>query len=192
MKMATWRTCFLGGALAAFAATGGFAQQGALVPSAKTGSSARQTNNRVAAKTDWSVFVASSPTECWVVSAPKKSLNTRGGRKVSVRRGNILLFVSDRPGSGVKDEVSFTGGYPFAKKSVVTLKIRDASFDLFVDGEWAWSASAADDKKIVAKLKKGTTAVLTGHSKRGTKTVDTFSLLGFTAARAEAQKRCSG
>ncbi len=26
--------------------------------------------NRVAAKTDWSVFVEDDPTECWSVSAP--------------------------------------------------------------------------------------------------------------------------
>ena len=38
--------------------------------------------NRVAAKTDWSVFVEDDPTECWSVSAPKETVNTRGGRVV--------------------------------------------------------------------------------------------------------------
>jgi len=30
-----------------------------------------QSTNRVAAKTDWSVFVEDNPTECWGVSTPK-------------------------------------------------------------------------------------------------------------------------
>jgi invasion protein IalB len=39
-------------------------------------------------------------------------------------------------------------------------------------------------------LKKGTTAVLTARSGKGTQTVDTFSLRGFTAAMEDAGKRC--
>ena len=76
-----------------------------------------QSSNRVAAKTDWSVFVEADPKECWSVSAPKETVNTRDGREVSVRRGDILLFVTWRPGESVAGEVSFTGGYPFAEGS---------------------------------------------------------------------------
>ena len=46
-----------------------------------------QSTNRVAAQTDWSVFVENDPTECWGVSAPKETVNTRDGRVVAVRRG---------------------------------------------------------------------------------------------------------
>ncbi|PKP62545.1 MAG: hypothetical protein CVT86_07515, partial [Alphaproteobacteria bacterium HGW-Alphaproteobacteria-8] len=49
--------------------------------------------------------------------------------------------------------------------------------------------SAADDQ-IVAAMKRGTDAVLTGVSNRGTTTIDTYSLLGFTAALDEAQRLC--
>ncbi|EEX09341.1 conserved hypothetical protein [Ruegeria lacuscaerulensis ITI-1157] len=147
--------------------------------------------NRVAAKTDWSVFVEDDPTECWSVSAPKETVNTRGGRVVSVRRSDILLFVFYRPKADVKGQVTFTGGYPFAPGSTVNLKIDDNEFELFTEGEWAWPASAADDAKIVTAMKRGTEAVLTARSARGTQTKDTFSLLGFTAAIEEAEKRCT-
>ena len=40
-------------------------------------------------------------------------------------------------------------------------------------------------------MKRGTEAVLTARSERGTQTKDTFSLLGFTAAIEDAEKRCS-
>lgn len=151
-----------------------------------------ESTNRVASETDWSVFVESDPQECWGVSAPKGTVNTRDGREVSVRRGDILLFVTYRPSAGVNGELSFTGGYPFANGSTVTLDIGDASFELFTDGEWAWPASAGDDGRIMTEMKRGVNAVLTGRSSRGTVTKDTFSLLGFTAAAEEAQKRCAG
>ena len=148
--------------------------------------------NRVAAETDWSVFVEDDPTECWSVSSPKQTVNTRDGRVVSVRRGDILLFVTFRPGASVAGELSFTGGYPFASGSTVTLGISGNSFELFTDGEWAWPASAADDARITTAMKRGSEATLRARSSRGTVTEDTFSLLGFTAALEEAGKRCGG
>ena len=147
--------------------------------------------NRVAAKTDWSVFVEEDPAECWSVSAPKETVNTRGGRVVSVRRSDILLFVFYRPTAEVKGQVTFTGGYPFAPGSTVNLGVDGTEFELFTDGEWAWPATAADDAKIVTAMKRGTEAVLTARSERGTQTKDTFSLLGFTAAIEDAEKRCT-
>ncbi|WP_299664427.1 invasion associated locus B family protein [uncultured Ruegeria sp.] len=147
--------------------------------------------NRVAAKTDWSVFVEEDPTECWSVSAPKETVNTRGGRVVSVRRSDILLFVFYRPNAEVKGQVTFTGGYPFAPGSTVNLVVDGGDFELFTDGEWAWPATASDDAKIVTAMKRGSEAVLTARSERGTQTKDTFSLLGFTAAIEDAEKRCT-
>lgn len=157
-----------------------------------SGGFAQDSTNRVDAKTDWSVFVEDNPTECWIVSAPKSVVNTRDGKVVAVNRGDILLFVSFRPGTEVKGELSFTGGYPFNEGSTVNLSVGSASYDLFVDGEWAWPASADEDSKITTSLRRGATATLTATSSRGTKTEDTFSLLGFSAALEEAQKRCSG
>lgn len=152
---------------------------------------AQESDNRVAAKTDWSVFVEDNPKECWGVSAPKETVNTRDGRVVAVRRSDILLFITFRPG-GQGGEVSFTGGYPFAGGSTVTLDIGGTTFELFTEGEWAWSASPQDDAKIITAMKRGADAKLNARSSRGTRTEDTFSLLGFTAAMEEAEQRCSG
>ncbi|WP_424987980.1 invasion associated locus B family protein [Microbulbifer sp. S227A] len=149
-----------------------------------------QSTNRVAAKTDWSVFVESDPKECWSVSAPKETVNTRDGRVVAVRRSDILLFVFYRPGSDVKGQVTFTGGYPFAPGSTVNLNISGNEFELFSEGEWAWPATSADDAKIITAMKRGAEATITARSARGTQTKDTFSLLGFTAALEDAEKRC--
>ena len=153
---------------------------------------AQDSNNRVAAFTDWSVFEAGNPKQCWGVSQPKETVNTRDGRVVAVNRDDILLFVSYIPASNVKGQISFTGGYPFREGSTVELKVGDTRFELFTDNRMAWSASDADDAKIVTALKRGADAILTATSSRGTKTEDTFSLFGFTAAVEEAEKRCGG
>jgi hypothetical protein len=149
-----------------------------------------ESTNRVSAATDWSVFVEDDPTQCWVVSTPRETVNTRDGRVVSVNRGEILMFVSFWPGQERLGEVSFTGGYPFADGSTVSMQIGDAAFELFTDGEMAWAASPQDDQRIITAMKRGADAVLTARSSRGTQTQDTFSLLGFTAAVEDAETRC--
>ena len=165
----------------------------AALMAAGTASQAQETSeNRVAVKTDWNVFVDDNPTECWSVSKPKSSSATKDGRAVSVNRGDVLLFVSFRPASNVKGEVSFSGGYEVRVGSTVKVDISGKSFDLSVSGDTAWPASPADDAKLVAAMKAGSNATVTGISQRsGTTTKDTFSLLGFTAALSEAEKRCS-
>ncbi|HID68852.1 MAG TPA: hypothetical protein EYP31_11500 [Roseibacterium sp.] len=173
--MKTYLAGILAGALA-LSATAVFAQD--------------ESTNRVNAETDWSVFVEDDPTQCWVVSTPSETVNTREGRVVSVRRGEILMFVSFWPGQERLGEVSFTGGYPFADGSTVTMSIGETSFELFSEGEMAWAASPQDDDRIITAMKRGAEASLTARSSRGTQTVDTFSLLGFTAAVEDAEARC--
>lgn len=150
--------------------------------------SAQESTNRVATMTDWNVFTEDSPKECWGVSKPKESVNSRDGQPVSVRRGDILLFVTFRPGK--PGEISFAGGYPFAGGSTVEVSVDGTPYQLFTDGEWAWPGSAEDDAKLLAAMKAGASAVLTARSGKGTETKDTFSLRGFTAAMEDAGKRC--
>ncbi|MEM9972092.1 MAG: invasion associated locus B family protein [Pseudomonadota bacterium] len=158
---------------------------------AATISVAQDASTRVDADTDWAVFADEDPKECWAVTAPKETVNTRDGRTVSVRRGDILLFVTFRPDSNVVAEVSFTGGYPFASGSTATMQIGDATFEMFTEGEYAWPATPEDDRKIVTAMKRGTDAVVTARSSRGTQTQDTFSLLGATAMIESAESRCT-
>lgn len=151
---------------------------------------AQDSTNRVATKTDWSVFTEDKPSkECWGVSSPKESVNSRDGAAVSVKRSDILLFITFRPGQAA-GEVSFTGGYAFAKDSKVDVEIAGQKFQMFSDGEWAWTSGPADDAKLLAALKAGAEASLTAHSAKGTQTKDTFSLKGFSAAMDEAASRC--
>ena len=156
------------------------------------GAAQETSTNRVNAITDWSVFEGQDPRECWAVTTYKESVNTKDGRVVAVTRGEILLMVFYRPGAEVQGQVAFTGGYPFAPGSTVNVNISGTEFEFFTEGEWAWPATPQDDSKIVTAMKRGADAVITARSARGTTTKDTFSLLGFTAAVEDAEKRCSG
>ena len=174
--MGSFKAFGIAGALMALVASGATAQE--------------ESTNQVAAKTAWSVFEDADPKECWAVSSPTETVNTRDGRVVAARRGDILLMTFFRPGAGVKGQVTFTGGYPFAGGSTVNVNIGGQEYEMFTEGEWAWPASTSDDAKIIAAMKRGASAVLTARSSRGTTTKDTFSLSGYTAAFEEAEKRC--
>ena len=148
--------------------------------------------NRVDAKKDWSIFEAGSGGKkvCWIVSQPTASKATRGGKDVEVVRGDIFLMVAVRPGDSVKNEVSFLSGYPFKAKSKVTISVGNNNYTLFTDGENAWTTSGAEDDKLTQAFRRGSKARVKGLSSRGTTTLDTFSLSGFTAALKAARANC--
>ncbi len=141
---------------------------------------------------DWTIYrtIRGDP-ECGVISRPERTVNTKDGQIVDVRRGEILLAVTVLPSGRYRQLVSFQGGYPFASDSVVKMTIGSRSFVLFpgTDGpgrEWAWPEENGDQELIEA-LKSGRDAVITGTSSRGTTTKDTFSLLGITSGLAAAE-----
>ena len=149
---------------------------------------AQETSNVVATEGDWTVFAADSPRECWAVSPPKSTINTKDGQPTEVQRGDIRLYVAYRPGQN--GEVSFTGGYPFAPDSTVEVDVGGRKFNLFTEGESAWTGSPSEDESLIGALRAGSSAVVTGRSSRGTTTKDTFSLSGITAATNTAKERC--
>lgn len=176
MTRARWTIfAFFGAALAAGAA----ASQGA--------------PERVAAHSAWGVFVVGDPRECYVVSEPTSSSARRDGQAVEVNRGDIRLFVRFNPTENIANEVSFTGGYPFSATTPVRVEIGSEGFNLSPGAGdangWAWP-SPEDDAPMVAAMRRGSAAVVTGVSSRGTETVDNFSLAGFTAAVGDAESRC--
>ncbi|HSF92412.1 MAG TPA: invasion associated locus B family protein [Paracoccaceae bacterium] len=147
----------------------------------------------IEAQTDWSVYVDSATKVCFVVSQPTKSEAKRGGQSVTARRGDIRFHIAVIPGINVGGEPSFMAGYPLRTDGSVEVQIKGEKFDMFpdpaVNAEYAWP-DPAQDANIIAAMKKGADAIVTGISARGTTTIDTFSLRGFTAAVEKAQELC--
>jgi hypothetical protein len=144
------------------------------------------------ANRDWAVYADGEGADrmCWILSTPKRSAARRGGSNVRVNRGDIYLTVAHFPASGVRNEVSTVIGYPFREGSSVEVRIGSDSFSMFTQGEKAWLPDAAADSRMVDAMRRGAEATLTGISSRGTTTIDTYSLIGFTAALEEADRLC--
>ena len=151
-----------------------------------------QSDDLVESNKDWSVFARGDGNDkvCWIASSPTNSRALRDGSPVEVRRGDIYLMVSYRPGETVAKEVSFISGYPFKQGSTVEADVGGNGWDMFTVGENAWLSSSDKDAKIVEAFKKGADVKFTGVSSRGTTTIDTFSLLGFTDSVAKAEELC--
>lgn len=135
---------------------------------------------------DWAAAVqgGGKGKVCFAYSAPRKA---EGRYK---RRGPVHAVVSHRPGEGTFDEVSLQAGYPHKGGSAVRVVIGEAGFELFTDGEGAWTRTPEMDRKLVAAMRAGRRMVVTGVSSRGTRTRDTYSLLGFSAAHDAIAREC--
>lgn len=135
---------------------------------------------------DWGAqtFTEGGRTGCSIWSRPQKEEGDY------TRRGAVYAYVTHRPWDKRVSEVSFVAGYTFGKDAEVNVQIGNTRFTLFTDGDTAWSRTAADDKKLVEAMRRGATMVVSGVSSRGTKTTDTYSLLGFSKALDTINEAC--
>lgn len=125
--------------------------------------------------------------QCFMISMPTKWRASKSG----VKRGDIYFMVKTQPRFRIKNQVYTVVGYPLRPGSEVRITIDGRhQFKLFVEGDAAWSYSPQDDKRLVERMKAGSTMVVQGTSSRGTRTTDTYSLSGFTAANNAINKRC--
>ena len=57
-------------------------------------------------------------------------------------------------------------------------------------GRVAWTISEEEDARLIKFMKLGNEMIVRGISSRGTKTIDTYSLKGFSAAFTAIRKVC--
>ena len=135
---------------------------------------------------DWSAyqFTESGNIACYMASVPKKAEGNY------TKRGDVFAIVTHRPAEGRRDEVSFIAGYAYKKDSAVEVKVGEEKFNLFTQDDGAWAPDKEADAALVAAMIKGRDMVVTGMSARGTQTVDTYSLSGFTKAYQAINKAC--
>lgn len=153
---------------------------------------------------DWSVFHSQSGKAkiCYTLAQPKQR------DPDDLKRDPGYAFISERPGEGVRNEVSFIMGFDVGAPSAdaesegkdkkkdktkliaPTAEIGDTSFDLLPKGANLWVKNAAQESALVAEMRKGKTLVVKATSKKGNMTTDTYSLSGFAQAIDRALKDC--
>ena len=135
---------------------------------------------------DWSVlkYGSGKSRSCYIASAPQEET---GNYK---RRGDTFVMVTHRPGEGTRDVFELRAGYSYKKDSAVTVVIDGRKFDLFTQGSTAWAKDDKTDSALARAMIRGRKMTVTGVSMRGTKTVDVYSLSGFTAAYKTIGRDC--
>ena len=112
----------------------------------------------------------------------------------AVRRGDIMLTVSHRPAQNQQNQVSYHAGYPYKGGVPVVVEVERRKFELFtrpeVDPEAAWAQDEAADRALITAMRAGKSLTVKGVSARGTETVDTIPLAGFSRALNEINKAC--
>ena len=149
---------------------------------------------------DWGVYQTKSGKGriCYTLAQPKERLPP------GLTRDAAYAFISDRPGEGVRNEISFIMGFdvasaveaaaanPKAKaaaKDAVAL-VGDQTFELLPKGANLWVKNAAREGQLIDEMRKGVKLTVKAASKKGNATSDGYSLSGFSQALDRLQKDC--
>jgi hypothetical protein len=161
---------------------------GLLLTSVLSVAAAAQTPEFLGSHRDWNVYAFTEDSEkiCYMASEPKKQEGDY------TRRGNPAMLVTRRPGSPAVDEVSVQPGYAYLEGSEVEVDIGGREFLLFTRGEHAWTKSEEADQALINAMKRGSEMTVRGTSVKRTYSLDTYSLLGFTAAYEAMVDACRG
>ena len=110
---------------------------------------------------------------CYIGSLPIKT-DIPEGKK----RGDVYILVY-RINKNPEAVVQVNFGYPHKAEEPVNVKIDKKNYEFFADGDSAWTNT---DNEVIYAMKKGIQLTVFGISLRETKTIDTYTLDGFTSA----------
>jgi hypothetical protein len=126
---------------------------------------------------DWSAFTTGTGSSkiCYAITKPTST-------KPKAHRDPIYFLINDWPGRRAKAEPQVVPGYQYKDGSTVTASVGGQSFNFFTQNDGgagsAWVRQRSDEVKLIEAMRSGALLVVTGTSKRGTKTTDTYSLAG--------------
>jgi len=138
---------------------------------------------------DWSAFTSGTGSSkiCYAISKPIST-------KPKAKRDPIYFLINDWPGRRAKSEPEFVPGYQYKDGGTVTASVGGVAVTFFTQNDAgqgaAWVRERADEVKLITAMKSGSALVVTGASKRGTKTTDTFSLNGLSDALDKIHTAC--
>ena len=139
----------------------------------------------------WSAFTSGSGSTkiCYAVSKPTAT-------SPKAKRDPIYFVITDWPGRSprTKSEPEVVPGYVYKEGSSVTVAIGSEKFAFFTQNDAgagaAWIHARADEIKLIEAMKRGGQLLVTGISKRGTTTRDTYSLTGLGDALDKIHASC--
>jgi hypothetical protein len=135
---------------------------------------------------DWGAFVAETgdTKTCYVLAQPK----TREPAKL--KRDPAYVFISNRPGEHIHNEISITMGFPMKDGGEAEADVSGTTFELVSKGKNAWIKNPAEESHFVAALRHNASLVVKAASARGKMTTDTYSLAGLRQALDKVVHEC--
>lgn len=138
----------------------------------------------------WTALTASSPQGkvCYALSGPTAILPKKAARD------KIYVIISVWPDRGVRDELEIVPGYAYKEGEPVVAQVGALRTEFFTRNQGqsgsAWVKNVDDEGALVAAMRGGATLTVSGVSKKGTKTTDTYSLAGIAGALERAHREC--
>jgi hypothetical protein len=154
------------------------------------GAIAAEKPNLVGTFKDWHVYSAGKgkTRTCYALSVPKEM------NPANVMRDDVFFLISSWPANKTLNQPSIVPGYQYGANSKAQVQVGSDKFAFFTKNEGgaggAWMETVADEKKLVAAMKRGSAMIVTGTSARGTLTTDNYSLAGFGAALDKLGTAC--
>lgn len=134
---------------------------------------------------EWDVFTTAGKAKtCYTLARPKERA------PASLKRDDAYVFISNRPGENVQNEVSVIMGFAMKDGSEPTADIGGTPFHFVAKGSNAWLKNPAEEGKFVEALKRGSKLVVKASSAKGNASTDTYSLAGISDALARIRKEC--
>lgn len=146
------------------------------------GALAAERPNLVGTFKDWHVYSAGKGKNrtCYALTVPREM------NPANVARDEVFFLISNWPANKTVNQPSVVPGYQYGANAKAQVQVGSDKFAFFTKNEGgqggAWMEAVADEKKLVAAMKRGTAMSVTGTSARGTLTTDDYSLAGFSAA----------
>ena len=135
---------------------------------------------------DWGVYAAGAgkAKACYVLAEPKERAPK------TLKRDPGYVFITQRPGEGVRNEVSVVMGFDVKPDSTPKAEIGAASFPMIAKGGNLWLKNPAQETDFVNALRKSPRLIVKADSLRGNTPTDTYALAGVGAALDRATKEC--
>ncbi len=136
---------------------------------------------------EWGAYLAVSGRDktCYALGQPKERQP-----KAKLKDTPGYIFISSRPGEGVRNEVAINLGYATKDGSAATAQIDGDDWELITKGTNAWVKDQGKEKEFVGALRGGGKLVVKAASAKGTATVDTYALKGLSDALARVAQEC--
>jgi Invasion associated locus B (IalB) protein len=154
------------------------------------GALAGETPNLVGSFKDWHVYAAGKGKNrtCYALTVPKEM------NPANVARDEVFFLISNWPANKTVNQPSIVPGYQYGPNTKAQVQVGSEKYAFFTKNEGgaggAWMEAVADEKKLVAAMRRGSAMIITGTSARGTLTTDNYSLAGISAALEKLGTAC--